>query len=160
MDGLHNGVRLAGKKRIEVCVDFAFLRLPSPSLTFRTLVQFFQMPANAINGWFWISNHTFPPYALLNSANCVNGTRHRLAGPSHRFQCELVVLRTLVTPLSGSMHSSSLKSTVLPFASSFPALTFGPRALRRRHSPSHHGQRALAVAHVNDGSRVVGIDSG
>ena len=43
------------------------------------------------------------------------GTRHRLAGPSQRSQCLLAVLRTLVVPLSGSMRSSCLKSTSLPF---------------------------------------------
>jgi hypothetical protein len=44
-----------------------------------------------------------------------------LSGPSQRCQWLLLVLRMLVVPLSGSIRSSSLKSTVLPLASSFSA---------------------------------------
>jgi hypothetical protein len=51
----------------------------------------------------------------------VNGTMQRLSTPSHRFQCLLDVLRMLVVPPSGSIRSSSLKSTCFPLASSFAA---------------------------------------
>jgi hypothetical protein len=40
---------------------------------------------------------------------------------SHLVQCLLFTLRILVVPPSGSIRSSSLKSTGLPFASSFAA---------------------------------------
>lgn len=62
---------------------------------------------------------------LLNSLNDVNGTTQRCSIPSHRCQCLLLVLRMFVVPLSGSSRSSSLKSTVLPLASSFAARFFG-----------------------------------
>ncbi len=73
-----------------------------------------------------MANHTgtFLPSIVSYSENDVSGTRQRLSGPSHRFQWLLLVLRMLVVPLSGSIRSSSLKSTVLPLASSFSARFF------------------------------------
>ena len=64
---------------------------------------------------------TFLPSVVSYSENDVNGTRHRFAGPSHRFQCMLEVLRMFVTPLSGSDRSISVKTTRWPLASSFTA---------------------------------------
>jgi hypothetical protein len=55
------------------------------------------------------------------SLNDVSGTRQRFAGASHRFQCALLTFRIFVVPLLGPSRSSSLKSTALPFASSFSA---------------------------------------
>src|SRR5258707_1538207 len=61
------------------------------------------------------------PSVLLTSLKELNGTTQRFAVPSHRVQCLLFTLRMLVVPPSGSIRSNSLKSTVLPFACSFPA---------------------------------------
>ena len=95
----------------------------SPSLTFRTDVQLVQMPAKQARGRPSSSaNQISPPSALLNSLKELNGTTQRLSAPSHRAQCLLPTLRMLVVPLSGSIRSNSLKSTVLPFACSFSAL--------------------------------------
>src|SRR5271156_2155421 len=92
----------------------------SPSLTFRTDVQLVQMPAKQARGRLSSSaNQMSPPWALLNSLKELNGTMHRFSVPSHRVQCLLFTLRMLVVPPSGSIRSNSLKSTGLPFASSF-----------------------------------------
>src|SRR5882757_5922758 len=94
----------------------------SPSLTFRTEVQLVQMPAKQARGRPSSSaNQISPPSALLNSLKLLNGTTHRFSGPSHLVQCVLFTLRMLVVPPSGSMRSSSLKSTVLPLACNFSA---------------------------------------
>src|SRR6202171_3195946 len=94
----------------------------SPSFTFRTDVQLAQMPAKQARGRVSSSaNQMSPPSALLNSLNELNGTTHRFSGPSHRVQCLLFTLRMLVVPPSGSIRSSSLKSTGLPLACSFSA---------------------------------------
>src|SRR5712672_1082080 len=94
----------------------------SPSLTFRTDVQLVQMPAKQARGRVSSSaNQISPPSVLLNSLNELNGTTQRFSTPSHRIQCLLFTLRMLVVPPSGSILSSSLKSTGLPFASSFSA---------------------------------------
>src|SRR3954453_20330707 len=94
----------------------------SPSLTFLTDVQLVQMPAKQARGRVSpIANQTSPPSALLNSLNELNGTTQRFSAPSHRVQCLLFTLRMLVVPPSGSIRSSSLKSTVLPLACSFSA---------------------------------------
>src|SRR3984957_4571063 len=94
----------------------------SPSLTFRTDVQLVQMPAKQARGRLSSSaNQMSPPSALLNSLNELNGTTQRLSGPSHRAQCLLPTLRMLVVPPSGSIRSSSLKSTGLSLASIFAA---------------------------------------
>src|SRR5450756_2067197 len=97
----------------------------SPSLTFRAEVQFVQMPAKQARGRVSSSaNQMSPPSALLNSLNELNGTTQRFSGPSHRVQCLLFTLRMLVVPPSGSIRSSSLKSTDLPLASSLLARFF------------------------------------
>ncbi|MGY4298821.1 hypothetical protein ACVWXN_006916 [Bradyrhizobium sp. i1.4.4] len=62
-----------------------------------------------------------PPSGLLNSLNELNGTTQRFSAPSHLVQCLLFTLRMFVVPPSGSIRSSSLKSTVLPLACSFSA---------------------------------------
>src|SRR6478609_8821938 len=94
----------------------------SPSLTFRTDVQLVQMPAKHARGPLSSrANQMSPPSALLNSLKELNGTTQRFSTLSHRVQCLLVTLRMLVVPLSGSIRSSSLKSTGLPFACSFSA---------------------------------------
>src|SRR5437773_1463380 len=67
------------------------------------------------------ANQTSPPSALLNSLKELNDTTQRFSAPSHRIQCLLFTLRMLVVPPSGSIRSSSLKSTVLPSACSFSA---------------------------------------
>src|SRR3954465_4997663 len=94
----------------------------SPSLTFRTEVQLVQMPAKQASGRLSSSaNQMSPPSALLNSLNELNGTTQRCSGPSHLVQCLDFTLRMLVVPPSGSIRSSSLKSTVLRLACSFSA---------------------------------------
>src|ERR1700736_5769706 len=96
--------------------------LVSPSFTFRTDVQLVQMPAKQASGRVSSSaNQMSPPSALLNSLNELNGTTQRFSTPSHRAQCLLFTLRMLVVPESGSIRSSSLKSTGLPLACSFSA---------------------------------------
>src|ERR1700726_1148734 len=96
--------------------------LVSPSLTLRTDVQLVQMPAKQARGRVSSSaNQMSPPSALLNSLKLLNGTTQRFSAPSHRVQCLLFTLRMLVVPPSGSIRSSSLKSTVLPLACSFSA---------------------------------------
>lgn len=78
----------------------------SPSFALRTEVQFVQMPPNPSSGRLSSgANHTgsFLPSMVSYSLKLVNGTRQRLSGPSHRFQCLLLVLRMLVVPLSGSI---------------------------------------------------------
>src|ERR1700692_4420893 len=83
------------------------------------------MPAKQVNGRVSSSaNQMSPPSALLNSLNELNGTTQRCSGPSHLVQCLLVTLRILVVPPSGSIRSSSLKSTGLPLASNFEARFF------------------------------------
>src|ERR1700729_2488700 len=95
----------------------------SPSLTFRRDVQLVQMPAKQARGRVSPSaNQISPPSALLNSLKELNGTTQRFSAPSHRVQCWLLTLRMLVVPPSGSIRSSSLKSTGLPLACSFSAL--------------------------------------
>jgi hypothetical protein len=80
------------------------------------------MPAKQARGRVSSSaNQMSPPSALLNSLKELNGTTQRLSAPSHRAQCLLFTLRILVVPPSGSIRSSSLKSTVLPLACSFSA---------------------------------------
>src|SRR6201991_753556 len=97
----------------------------SPSLTFRTDVQLVQIPAKQRSGRLSSrANQMSPPSALLNSLNELNGTTQRCSGPSHRVQCLLFTLRMLVVPPSGSIRSSSLKSTILPLACSFSARFF------------------------------------
>src|SRR6476659_3454927 len=92
----------------------------SPSRAFRTLVHVVQRPAKDNNGRVAsVANQTFLPSIVLYSENDVNGTRQRLSGPSHRFQWELEIFLMFVVPLSGSIRSSSLKSTVLPLACTF-----------------------------------------
>src|ERR1700738_1556727 len=94
----------------------------SPSLTFRTDVQLVQMPAKQARGRVSSrANQISPPSALLNSLKLLNGTTQRFSGPNHRVQCLLFTLRMLVVPPSGSIRSSSLKSTCLPLACSFSA---------------------------------------
>src|SRR6202011_1934337 len=94
----------------------------SPSLTFRTEVQFVQMPAKQASGRVSSNaNQMSPPSALLNSLKELNGTTQRFSTPSQRVQCLLFTLRMLVVPPSGSIRSNSLKSTGLPLASSFAA---------------------------------------
>jgi hypothetical protein len=58
-----------------------------------------------------------PPAALLNSLKDVNGTTDRCSTPSQRCQCLLRTFRMFVVPLSGSIGSNSLKSTIPPLAS-------------------------------------------
>src|SRR6202021_3470611 len=94
----------------------------SPSLTFRTDVQLVQMPAKQARGRVSSSaNQMSPPSGLLNSLKLLNGTTQRFSTPSHLVQCLLFTLRMLVVPPSGSIRSSSLKSTGLPLASRFEA---------------------------------------
>src|ERR1700722_568837 len=94
----------------------------SPSLTFRTDVQFVQMPAKQTSGRLSSSaNQMSPPSALLNSLKELNGTTQRFSGPSHLVQCLLFTFRMLVVPPSGSIRSNSLKSTGLPLACNFSA---------------------------------------
>src|SRR6476619_13855 len=94
----------------------------SPSLTLRTDVQLVQMPAKQTRERVSSSaNQMSPPSALLSSLNELNGTTQRFSTPSHRVQCLLFTLRMLVVPPSGSIRSSSLKSTDLPLACSFSA---------------------------------------
>src|SRR5258705_11244250 len=89
----------------------------SPSFTFRTDVQLVQMPAKQARGRVSSSaNQISPPSALLNSLKLLNGTTQRFSTPSHLVQCLLFTLRMLVVPPSGSIRSSCLKSTGLPFA--------------------------------------------
>src|ERR1700749_1273249 len=95
----------------------------SPSLTFRTDVQLVQMPTKQARGRVSSSaNQMSPPSTLLNSLNELNGTTQRFSTPSHLVQCLLLTLRMLVVPESGSIRSSSVKSTDLPLARSFSAL--------------------------------------
>src|ERR1700681_4517026 len=80
------------------------------------------MPAKQARGRLSSSaNQMSPPSALLNSLNELNGTTQRFSVPSQRVQCLLFTLRMFVVPPSGSIRSSSLKSTVLPLACSFSA---------------------------------------
>src|ERR1700709_2402574 len=96
--------------------------LTSPSLAFRTLVQLAQSPAKHNNGLLsFEANQTgaFLPSIVSYSENDVNGTRQRFSGPSQRFEWGLLTFRMFVVPPSGSIRSSSLKSTDFPLASSF-----------------------------------------
>src|ERR1700692_3350388 len=94
----------------------------SPSLTFRTEVQLVQMPAKQARGRVSSrANQMSPPSVLLNSLKLLNGTTQRCSGPNHLVQCLLFTLRILVVPPSGSIRSSSLKSTGLPLACIFSA---------------------------------------
>ncbi|MET4476734.1 hypothetical protein ABIB66_001250 [Bradyrhizobium sp. F1.13.3] len=93
------------------------------------------MPAKQASGRVSSSaNQMSPPSFLLNSLNELNGTTQRFSTPSHRVQCLLFTLRMLVVPESGSIRSSCLKSTGLPFASIFAArfLVASSGAFRRR----------------------------
>ncbi|MGY4432225.1 hypothetical protein ACVWWO_004702 [Bradyrhizobium sp. F1.13.1] len=56
-----------------------------------------------------------------NTSFIARDTTQRFSTPSHRVQCLLFTLRMLVVPPSGSIRSSSLKSTGLPLASNFLA---------------------------------------
>src|SRR3978361_677826 len=97
----------------------------SPSLTFRTDVQLVQIPAKQARGRLSSrANQMSPPSALLNSLKELNGTTQRFSAPSHLVQCLLFTFRMLVVPPSGSIRSSSLKSTVLPLACSLSARFF------------------------------------
>src|ERR1700692_4853163 len=97
----------------------------SPSFTFRTDVQLVQIPAKQASGRVSSSaNQMSPPSALLNSLNELKGTTHRFSTLSHLVQCLLFTLRMLDVPPSGSIRSSSLKSTGLPLACSFAARFF------------------------------------
>jgi hypothetical protein len=70
----------------------------SPSFTFRTHVQFAQMPANPASGLDSSkANQMSPPSALLNSLKDVNGTTQRFTTPSQRFQCFEEVLRGITS---------------------------------------------------------------
>src|SRR5665811_1796986 len=94
----------------------------SPSLTFRTLVQFVHRPAKHISGRLSSAANqtgTFLPSMVSYSENDVNGARQRYSGPSHRFQWALLTLRIFVVPPSGSIRNNCLKSTGLPLASGF-----------------------------------------
>jgi hypothetical protein len=91
----------------------------SPSFAFRTLVHLVQSPAKLSRGRVSSAANqigVFLPSIVSYSENDVNATRHRLSGPSQRFQWALPTFRMFVVPLSGSSRSSSLKSTDLPFA--------------------------------------------
>src|ERR1700749_2311189 len=80
------------------------------------------MPAKQASGRVSASaNQMSPPSALLNWLNELNGTTQRFSTPSHLVQCLLLTLRMLVVPESGSIRSSSLKSTGLPLACNFSA---------------------------------------
>jgi hypothetical protein len=83
------------------------------------------MPAKNISGRLSSrANHTggrAPLGRTSFSEKLVKGTTQRLSRPSQRCQCLEAVLRMFVVPASGSMRRSSLKSTGLPFASSFAA---------------------------------------
>jgi hypothetical protein len=74
----------------------------SPSLTFLTDVHLVQTPAKKARGRLSSSaNHTGgrePSCCSSCSAKLVNGTTHRLSGPSHRRQWGDLVLRMFVTP--------------------------------------------------------------
>src|SRR6478752_3878803 len=68
----------------------------SPSLTFRTEVQFVQMPAKQTRGRVSSSaNQMSLPSVLLNSLKELNGTTQRFSAPSHLVQCLLFTLRML-----------------------------------------------------------------
>lgn len=86
-----------------------------PVLTFRTLVHCgAQMPAKKASGQSSPkANQTSCRATWSNPLKLVNGTRHRLSTPSHRFQCELAVLRTFVVPLSGSIRRSRFEINLL-----------------------------------------------
>src|SRR5215218_8986088 len=93
-----------------------------PSLELPDDVQFVQMPAKQARGRLSSSaNQMSPPSALLNSLKELNGTTQRFSMPSHPVQCLDFTVRMLVVPESCSIRSNSLKSTGLPFASSFAA---------------------------------------
>src|SRR3954447_3824279 len=80
------------------------------------------MPAKHASGRVSSSaNQMSPPSVLLNSLKELKGTTQRFSAPSHRVQCLLFTLRMLVVPPSGSILSSSVKSTALPLACSFSA---------------------------------------
>jgi len=71
-----------------------------------------------------LANHTGGRLRSSNtsgSEKLVEGTTQRLGTSSQRRQCELLVLRTLVTPGSGSVRFSSSMSTSLPLVASFSA---------------------------------------
>jgi hypothetical protein len=68
----------------------------SPSFAFRTLVHLVQSPAKLSRGRVSsAANQTgvFFPSIVSYSENDVNGTRHRLSGPSQRFQWALPTFR-------------------------------------------------------------------
>ena len=72
----------------------------SPSRTFRTDVQRVQMAAKQASGRLSSNaNHAggLDPFGCgSGSEKLVNGTRHRLSGPSHRRHCGDFVLRMLI----------------------------------------------------------------
>jgi hypothetical protein len=78
-DGADFGVRLRCQ---EVRKAYRSL-VVSPSLTFRTDVQFVQMPAKQARGLLSLrANQTSPPSALLNSLKLLNGTTQRFSMPA------------------------------------------------------------------------------
>src|SRR6478672_224668 len=98
------------------------------------------MPAKQARGRVSSSaNQISPPSALLNSLKELNGTTQRFSAPSHLVQCLLFTLRMLVVPESGSIRSSSLKSTGWPQFCCSLLRRLHQRTLRRRHA-----QRAVA----------------
>lgn len=84
----------------------------------------------------------------------MNGTKQRFAGWSQRFQCALLTLRMLVVPLSGFILSSSLKSTICPFASSFSARFFVASISARCELGMPH--RAMTILRPSDELRTTG----
>ena len=115
VDGADLGVRLRREEREDVVGGLALLDLP-------TEVQLVQMPAKQARGRLSSkANQMSPPSALLNSLKELNGTTQRFSTPSHLVQCLLFTLRMLVVPPSGSIRSSSVKSTVFLSPCSFSA---------------------------------------
>src|SRR3954470_24882799 len=90
----------------------------SPSLTLRTDVQRVQMPAKKASGRSSLkANQTggrLPSGSTSFSEKLVNGTTQRFSGPSQRRQCADSTLRTLVTPESLFLPTSTEAGEGMP----------------------------------------------
>ncbi len=141
----------------------------TPSATGRVQVYPVEMPAKNASGRLSSSaNHTgsILPFGVRSfSLNYVSATRHREPGPSQCRQCGLVVLRTLVTPLSIFLPCSAKTGLACPPRHQMPANAVGAVAYYRScviwkharhrrqvargvaHRPRHLADRLLALGH-------------
>ncbi|AND92869.1 blr8007 [Bradyrhizobium diazoefficiens USDA 110] len=112
--------KLLAERRVEIPENEMLLRL---RLTLRRRGKLNSRIINTTLGLNHVSSYV-KHFGSLRKAYALNGTTQRFSTPSQRVQCLLFTLRMLVVPESGSIRSSSLKSTALPLACSFSARFF------------------------------------